>query len=234
MHQKLISLPFRQKIEWLARLNHRLYKSKYYQRIKKTTVADVVNTYWEEQEQPAEDRKSLQTICQEVQGRWQSKKGYASVTVSRDTVGRRLDGGRSFHQVNVETNTWLIYEEEEQLITFCVELASQRFPLNHQALKLHVDAILHTQLGTSFPEAGVGTDWTVFPGVTYCPLGFLLEGTTQYCSWEGCQQAHQYSMVQLTWKDHCSTKDRGGLSLGCRQDWVSAWWRFEGTSHLAS
>ncbi|KIK97782.1 hypothetical protein PAXRUDRAFT_135622, partial [Paxillus rubicundulus Ve08.2h10] len=96
----------------------------------------------------------------EVEGRWQSNKGYASVTVSRDTVCRRLDGGWSCHQVNMEMNTWLIEEEEEQLITFCVELASQGFPLNHQALKLHVNAILHTRLGTSFPEAGVGTNWT--------------------------------------------------------------------------
>ncbi|KIJ12682.1 hypothetical protein PAXINDRAFT_82509, partial [Paxillus involutus ATCC 200175] len=106
-----------------------------------------------------EDRRSLWTICHEVEARWRKKEGYAGITVSRDTVRRRLNGGQSQHQFNMENNAWLTNKEEGQMIAFCLDLATRGFPLNHRSLKLHVDNIIHAWIGMAFPEAGVGTNW---------------------------------------------------------------------------
>jgi hypothetical protein len=122
-------------------------------------IADAVKIYQEDQQKPENERKSLRTICREVEGRWRKKAGYAAVSVSRDTVRRRLKGGRSCHQFNMENNAWLTVEEEEQMVTFCLDLAARGFPLNHRSLKLHVDSVLCGRLGSTFPETGVGKNW---------------------------------------------------------------------------
>ncbi|KIK72350.1 hypothetical protein PAXRUDRAFT_799248 [Paxillus rubicundulus Ve08.2h10] len=87
-------------------------------------LADVVKTHQEEQQKPEKERRSLHTICHEVKEKWRKNKGYCGVIVSRDTVCQRLEGGRSCHQFNMETNAWLTKEEEEQTVTFCLDLAA--------------------------------------------------------------------------------------------------------------
>ncbi|KAF9235662.1 hypothetical protein BU15DRAFT_30365, partial [Melanogaster broomeanus] len=104
-------------------------------------LTDAIKIYQEEQQKPEEERRSLRTICQEVEGRWRKKVGYAAVNVSRETVRRRLNGGRSCHQFNMETNARLTTEEEEQIIMFSIDLAARGFPLNHRSLKVHVDSV---------------------------------------------------------------------------------------------
>ncbi|KAF9227985.1 DDE-domain-containing protein, partial [Gyrodon lividus] len=93
-------------------------------------LTDTIKIYQEEQQKPEEERRSLQTICQEVEGRWQKK-----------------------------SNAWLATDEEEQIIMFCIDLAARGFPLNHRSLKVHVDSVLCGWLGSTFPETGVGKNW---------------------------------------------------------------------------
>jgi hypothetical protein len=45
-------------------------------------------------------------------------------------------------------------------IAFAVEIAARGFPLSHERLRRHVNAILCAWLGTSFPITGVGRHWT--------------------------------------------------------------------------
>ncbi|KIK10641.1 hypothetical protein PISMIDRAFT_40516, partial [Pisolithus microcarpus 441] len=107
---------------------------------------------------PDTERTSMRAICSKVEEEWRQKKKY--VRVSRDTVRRRLQGGRSSHQFNMETNAWLMEGEEENLVAFCLDYAARGFPLNHNSLRLHVNTILRTRLGENFPESGVGLNWT--------------------------------------------------------------------------
>ncbi|KIK74542.1 hypothetical protein PAXRUDRAFT_77320, partial [Paxillus rubicundulus Ve08.2h10] len=58
-----------------------------------------------------------------------------------------------------ETNAWL-KPEEEMVVAYCIKLAIRAFPLNHRVLKTHVDSILNTRIGASFPKEGVGKSWT--------------------------------------------------------------------------
>ncbi|KAI6102391.1 hypothetical protein EDD16DRAFT_1494870, partial [Pisolithus croceorrhizus] len=97
-------------------------------------------------------------ICQEVEMKWKGKNQY--VKVDKETVRRRLQGGRSCHQFNMEKNSWLTEEEEKTVVKFCLDCAAWGFPLNHRSLKFHVDAILQSRLGDDFPESGVGKNWT--------------------------------------------------------------------------
>ncbi|KAG1855302.1 hypothetical protein F4604DRAFT_1590806, partial [Suillus subluteus] len=48
----------------------------------------------------------------------------------------------SCHQFNMETKAWLTLKEEDKAVSYCLDLASRVFLLNHKTLKIHVDAIL--------------------------------------------------------------------------------------------
>lgn len=61
--------------------------------------------YKAELQKPEMERKPLKTICQEAAEEWRGKG--ITVTVSADTVRRRLTGGRSYTKFNAEKNVWL-------------------------------------------------------------------------------------------------------------------------------
>ncbi|KIL00684.1 hypothetical protein PAXRUDRAFT_129278 [Paxillus rubicundulus Ve08.2h10] len=71
-----------------------------------------------------------------------------------------LEGGRSFQEANGENYGWLNPEEEENIVAFCIELATRGFPLSHETLKSHVDALLKACLKSGFPKNRVGKNWT--------------------------------------------------------------------------
>lgn len=121
-------------------------------------LARAIQLYTEEQAKPKNNRRSLRKICNEVQTEWQKK--WKEVTVSPDTVRRRLEGGRSHHEANTDKSAWFTNEEEESILKYCLDLAARGFPFNHKKLKLHADCLLKARLGDAFPETGVGKNWT--------------------------------------------------------------------------
>jgi hypothetical protein len=72
---------------------------------------------------------------------------------------RRLNGGQSCQQYNMEQNSWLIPEEEDQVVNFALDCAARGFPLDHKSLKQHVDTLLHAKASNGFPKTGVGKNW---------------------------------------------------------------------------
>ena len=54
---------------------------------------------------------------------------------------------------------WLPPEEEEVVLEFALECASQGLPLGKERIKAHVDKICQARLGSEFPEMGVGLNW---------------------------------------------------------------------------
>ncbi|KIK35855.1 hypothetical protein CY34DRAFT_36751, partial [Suillus luteus UH-Slu-Lm8-n1] len=103
-------------------------------------------------QKPEMEWKPLKTICREAAEEWREKG--ISVTVSADTVRRRLTGGRSHTKFNVKKNMWFAPEEVMKVVEYCLALAKRGFPLNHKQLKFHVDSLLQAWLGDKFPEGG--------------------------------------------------------------------------------
>ncbi|KAI6023058.1 hypothetical protein BKA83DRAFT_3996432, partial [Pisolithus microcarpus] len=64
-----------------------------------------------------------------------------SVHINHVTLKNCIAGGRSCQQANMENYSWLTPEEEENMVAFCIELAARGFPLTHESLKLHVNAL---------------------------------------------------------------------------------------------
>ncbi|KAF9228520.1 hypothetical protein BS17DRAFT_692399, partial [Gyrodon lividus] len=83
-----------------------------------------------------------------------------NVTVSHDTIIQRLQGGRSCQQANSENHAWLTPKEEENVVAYLLDLATQGFSHTHKALKFHINTLLHAWLGEAFSETGVGHNWT--------------------------------------------------------------------------
>jgi hypothetical protein len=121
-------------------------------------IAHAMEAYKAELQKPEKERKPLKTICCEAAEEWREKG--ISVTVSADTVRRRLTGGRSHTEFNAEKNAWLAPEEEMKVVEYCLALAKRGFPLNHKQLKFHVDSLLQARLGDKFLEGGVGKNWS--------------------------------------------------------------------------
>ncbi|KAF9232929.1 hypothetical protein BU15DRAFT_67020 [Melanogaster broomeanus] len=108
-------------------------------------LAYATKLWHEDQEKPEKDRRSLRAICCEATEEMKRReKGH--VIISRATLTRRLEGGRSCQQANEENRGWLTSEEEESVVEFCVNLAARGFPLDHRRLKFHVDEILQARL----------------------------------------------------------------------------------------
>ncbi|KAI6000283.1 hypothetical protein F5J12DRAFT_894733 [Pisolithus orientalis] len=100
-----------------------------------------INLYRADQEKPKEEQRDLHTICRQAEDKLK-KKG-RDVTIVHTTLMRQLKGGRSCQQANKENFGWLT-TEEDCVVTYCLNLAAQGFPLTHKTLKFHVDSLLHT------------------------------------------------------------------------------------------
>jgi len=125
---------------------------------KEKAIQQAVKYCQEDQSKPKKTQKGTRAICREVEEEWRGKG--KPIVVSPATVGRCLGGGRSSTEFNTEVNAWLTAEEEEQVVHYCLELANRGFPLTHKTLKQHVDTIMQAKNAESFPEHGVGKNWT--------------------------------------------------------------------------
>ena len=76
--------------------------------LQEEAISQAIQLYEEEEKKPEDQRLSLRAICTKVEEEWRQKKKH--VRVSKDTLWRRLKGGRSSHQFNMETNSWLTAE----------------------------------------------------------------------------------------------------------------------------
>ncbi|KAG1717920.1 hypothetical protein EDB19DRAFT_1921662 [Suillus lakei] len=126
---------------------------------KERAITAAVKAYNIEQDKPKEEQRSLWKIWKDVKEDWLTKHK-KHIIINHNTVSQRLKGGQSSYQFNMETKAWLKPEEEDMVVSYCLDLASRAFPLNHKTLKIHVDAILQAWLGDDFPEGGVGINWT--------------------------------------------------------------------------
>ncbi|KAI6046735.1 hypothetical protein EDC04DRAFT_2597852 [Pisolithus marmoratus] len=79
--------------------------------LQEEAITQAVQLCKEEEKKLANERTSMRAICYKVEEEWKQKRKY--VRVSRDTVHWQLQGGRSSHQFNMETNSWLTKEEED-------------------------------------------------------------------------------------------------------------------------
>ncbi|KAG1834303.1 hypothetical protein F4604DRAFT_1604807 [Suillus subluteus] len=75
---------------------------------------EAMKEYHDEQKKPESERKSRKAICRDVAEKWKAMR--KPVTVSADTLRRRLEGGRTCGQFNTEQNAWLSPEEEESVV----------------------------------------------------------------------------------------------------------------------
>jgi hypothetical protein len=135
-----------------------LMKKQLTSREQEKAIAHAMEAYKAKLQKPEMEQKPLKTICQEAVEEWREKG--ISVTVSADTVQRRLMGGRSHTEFNAEKNVWLALEEETKVVEYCLALAKRGLPLNHKQLKFHVDSLLQARLGDKFPEGGVSKNWS--------------------------------------------------------------------------
>jgi len=81
---------------------------------------------------------------------------------------RQLNGGRSVCDLNADKR-WLSESEEKAVVDYTIELANHGFPLSHGRLREHVNEIAWTRYGKNeretdsgktFPETGIGENWT--------------------------------------------------------------------------
>ena len=89
---------------------------------KEKAIQQAVRCCQEVQSKPKEMQKGTRAICREVEEEWKTRGN--PIVVSPATVGRRLGGGRSSAEFNIEANAWLTAEEEEQVVRYCLELAN--------------------------------------------------------------------------------------------------------------
>jgi hypothetical protein len=81
------------------------------------------------------------------------------VKVSKSTLLRRINGGRSIREAH-EGSKWLSKEEGDTVVKFAIECANRNFPFSHRRIKEHVDEIASARWGSTFPKGGVGKQWT--------------------------------------------------------------------------
>ena len=107
---------------------------------------------------PNERRKGLRKVCRETEAE-HYRKTKEVIKLDPMTLRRLASGGKRKSQSNAEKG-WLKADEIDLVIDFAVETAARGFPLSHQWLREHVNAILHARLGSRFPPGGVGRRWT--------------------------------------------------------------------------
>jgi hypothetical protein len=126
--------------------------------VKDGLMARAVAAYNIELGWPASEKKrGLRKVCKEIEAEHYRQTRQA-VKLDPTTLQRLANGGKSQSQSNREKG-WLKSEETDIIIAFAVEIAARGFPLSHERLRRHVNAILHARLGTSFPITGVGRHW---------------------------------------------------------------------------
>ncbi|KAF8218097.1 hypothetical protein K438DRAFT_1469194, partial [Mycena galopus ATCC 62051] len=80
------------------------------------------------------------------------------IKLSKSTLGQRINGGWSTHEVH-EEQKWLSAAEEHIVIDYAIKCANWGFPLRHQRLKEHIDKIARACHRDKFPTDGIGKQW---------------------------------------------------------------------------
>ncbi|KAJ8592233.1 hypothetical protein M405DRAFT_703970, partial [Rhizopogon salebrosus TDB-379] len=104
---------------------------------------------------PGIRRHGARTICSDFEKMNLAATGKL-IRLSYSTLARLAVGGKTKAEINAAKG-WLTKEETMQVITYVQELGNRGFPLSHKRLREHVNEILSTRLGDSFP--GVGIKW---------------------------------------------------------------------------
>lgn len=112
----------------------------------------------EQQAQGSEKKMGYHKVCEKVKENHGKETGH-TVKLNHNTLANRVKGGKSLSQFNVE-KAWLTEMETQIVIDYTLECADCRFPLSHRHLKEHVDSILCACLDESFPDSGIGQNWT--------------------------------------------------------------------------
>lgn len=132
------------------------------QRIKKKEASTLTEQWMQHAIQmyneSSSNPKSLRKICEEVEKKCfhETKK---VVKLSKSTLSRRINGGRSVQEAHEESK-WLSKEEADTVVKYAIECANRNFPLSHKRIKEHVDEIASARWGDAFPKGGVGKQWT--------------------------------------------------------------------------
>jgi hypothetical protein len=124
--------------------------------LKETWMLRAIEIYSQEHRLP--NPRSLETICRQAEAEcFQLTKKV--IKVSSSTLDRRAKGGQS-HKEGHKGQRWLNNEENEAVLQDIVLHAQRGLPLTHRRIKEHVDEIARARHGNTFPETGVGKDWT--------------------------------------------------------------------------
>jgi hypothetical protein len=120
-----------------------------------------VQLYKQELKMPLIDmqkKKGLHVICQEVSDAY-FKCMKICIHLSHHMLNWLANGGVSISEHNAKK--WSLTQAKEGIIVlFAAVMAERGFPLSPQQLWEHAEQILHKQMGSLFPENGLGKDWT--------------------------------------------------------------------------
>jgi len=132
------------------------------QRVKKKEASDLTEQWMQHAihlyQKSSCKPKSLQKLCQEMEEKclWETKK---VVKLLKSTLSWCINGGRSIQEAHKESK-WLLKEEGDTVVKYAIEGANCNFHFSHQQIKEHVDEIASACWGNTFPEEGVGKQWT--------------------------------------------------------------------------
>lgn len=115
-----------------------------------------IEIYTEEQTNP--NPRGLNKICAQVESEC-LETSRKVVKITKSSLHRRIHGGRS-HMDAGEDRRWLNDVETEAVLEDIIRNAARGFPPSHGRIKEHVDEIARARHGSSFPEKGVGQNWT--------------------------------------------------------------------------
>jgi hypothetical protein len=152
--------------------------------------------------------KGARTIAQDFVNLYRLETG-KDIKLNYNTLIRGANGGRSRAEANA-ARSWLTEEETEVVIEYIGELGNRGFPLSHRRLKEHVDQILRTRLCNTFPEGGVGKQWT-HRFVEKYSSKIKMSWSTPLESKRG--RADQRCLVLATAADHHGLRNRGGVHI---------------------
>lgn len=107
----------------------------------------------------SEKKQGLRKVCMDVQKEYLKETGRV-ISLNHNTLANLAKGGVRLSEFNSSTKSWLTLAETDKVLEYVVEMARRGFPLSHKRLKEHVDEVCQARLGDSFPESGVGKNWT--------------------------------------------------------------------------